>query len=299
MMKTGGGSFDPAERHIYFPASNPSMMRVGHEYLQHVLVAINDLKTATELALIDDWISKGIKVFIDSGIFNLTNEHMRAHGCTMDEALALAPEQIDGFDALFDRYVQLAKKYDPTCWGYIELDQGGKENKKRTRKRLEKLGLRPIPVYHPLNDGWDYFDELAKRYDRICVGNVVQASAPERLRIAATMWERHRKYPHLWIHLLGLTPNPLMCAFPTNSCDSSSWVAGARWGRIHEVAALRTMGGLSDGFTYVLGTEGDHYLKGIQMIAAQFEIMARNWRQQIAGMEAVGCDVYAKQKSAA
>ena len=59
----------------------------------------------------------------------------------------------------------------------VEVDQGGRENKIKTRARLEKMGLRPIPVYHPLNDGWDYFDYLAENYDRICMGNVVNAEA--------------------------------------------------------------------------------------------------------------------------
>ena len=62
---------------------------------------------------------------------------------------------------------------------------------------LEQMGLRPIPVYHPFNDGWDYFDYLAERYDRICFGNVVQADRETRKRLVATAWERHRKYPHL------------------------------------------------------------------------------------------------------
>ena len=37
-------------------------------------------------------------------------------------------------------------------------------------------GLAPMPVYHPLNDGWDYYDELAGSHDRVCIGNLVQAT---------------------------------------------------------------------------------------------------------------------------
>ena len=111
---------------------------------------------------------------------------------TMDEVLSMAPEKLDGFDSLFDKYVRIIKEIGEESWGYIEIDQGGKDNKIKTRDRLHKLGFNPIPVYHPLVDGWDYFDYLAERYDRICLGNIVQAQNETRKRLLATMWERKR-----------------------------------------------------------------------------------------------------------
>jgi hypothetical protein len=51
---------------------------------------------------------------------------------------------------------------------------------------LEQMGLRPIPVYHPFNDGWHYFDYLAERYDLVCFDNVVQADRETRKRLVAT-----------------------------------------------------------------------------------------------------------------
>ena len=105
-------------------------------------------------------------------------------------------------------------RYGSRLWGYIELDQGGAVHKRRTRTALEQAGLAPIPVYHPFNDGWDYFDELCARYDRICVGNVVQAPRAIRCRIFATVWERQRAYPDVWIHYLGVTPTPTQIAYP-------------------------------------------------------------------------------------
>lgn len=229
MIATGGGTFDPdSQRPIYFAAGNlPTEEDVWPPY---TLIAVNDImKSDDELAR---RIQSGV-TFLDSGIFALTNEHMRAHpGLTMDDALTLPPDQIDGFDALFDRYVELVKRWEHELWGYVELDQGGRDNKIKTRARLESLGLRPIPVYHPLNDGWDYFHELASNYDRICVGNIVQASPSLRTKIIATIWERHRDYPHLWIHGLGYTASPMMHAYPLDSCDSSTWLAPLRWGMV-------------------------------------------------------------------
>ena len=217
------GSWSDAERNVYFLACNADQVDdilvpggLIHDFL---LMAVNEINESAEQVLENSY-QLGAKWFIDSGIFNLTNEHMRAHGITMDAALGLAPEEIDGFDELFARYVDILSRWKDRCWGYIELDQGGRENKIRTRARLEKLGFNPIPVYHPFNDGWDYFDYLAERYDRICVGNVVQAQSPVRKRLLATMWERKQKYPKLWIHLLGLTPNQFLNAYPIDSGDS-------------------------------------------------------------------------------
>jgi hypothetical protein len=63
--------------------------------------------------------------------------------------------------------VEHATTYADRLSGYTELDQGGRDHKRRTRTRLHDLGLNPIPVYHPFNDGWDYFgaEQYAKFVD--------------------------------------------------------------------------------------------------------------------------------------
>lgn len=171
----------------------------------------------------------GVDTFLDSGIFFLTNVHKRAHDVSMDDALALAPEEIDNFDWLFDIYCEICSEFGDRLWGYNELDQGGRDNKRRTRAVLEAEGLNPIPVYHPINDGWDYFDELAQGYDRMCFGNLVQADAHTRRRLFATAYERHADYPDLFIHFLGITPNEIQMGLPWDSADSSSWLAMWNW----------------------------------------------------------------------
>lgn len=228
-MKRTGGNWDPKEPPVYFIASNVESLVSGAKAHTHLLVAVNELGSQANVDQIKRFVDEGYKVFIDSGVFWLTNEHARKHNMRMDEVLALAPTAIDGFDELYQRYSSLIADIGDRVWGYIEIDQGGKENKRKTRAKLEKQGFRPIPVYHPLVDGWDYFDELATKYDRICFGNVVQADPPTRKRLIATAWERRRQYPNLWIHLLGVTPSELLAAFPINSCDSSTWLRLARW----------------------------------------------------------------------
>lgn len=252
VVATAGGTFDRTERPIYFAAGS------SPHYPRHLLLAVNDLFGKHGEDNLKRLLDLGHTILLDSGVFWLTNQHKRATGVSMDAALSLPPEEINGFQDLFDRYVYLTSTYGDRLWGYIELDQGGRDNKIRTRKKLHDLGLRPIPVYHPFNDGWDYFDEIAETSDRMCFGNVVQASQMARVRLLHTMWERRRQYPHLWIHVLGLSANEWCLPTPPDSCDSSTWLNALRYPDVKtEVAALRRIGCLGNTFRYAKTGEGE------------------------------------------
>lgn len=293
MIRTGGGTYDPAVKHLYFVAGDPPQAHRSNH-----LTAVNDAITDNQTReSIEEPLARGSRLLLDSGIFNLTNRHMRATGITMDEALALPPEALEGFDALFDRYVELVRRYEPRLWGYIELDQGGRDNKRRTRARLHDLGLNPIPVYHPLNDGWDYFDELAAGYDRICFGNIVQAAPTVRLRLLHTMWERRRRYPHLWIHVLGLTASEIVLAYPPDSCDSSTFTSALRWGDsgLENTMLHRGLGGLGRGYVY--DRQVDHYhergwLSCARLYAEAFDNLTTAWQQIQADLTELGAPAW-------
>ena len=290
-MKHTGGKWNPHEPPIYFLAANASRLRNAAEVTQCLLIAVNELEGPKGEEYFSQWLTAGRTVFLDSGIFFLTNQHARAHDVTMDTALALSPEEIDGFDDLFKKYVHLAKTYGDRVWGYIELDQGGRENKIRTRQRLEDMGLRPIPVYHPFNDGWDYFDELGQNYDRICFGNVVQAERRERVQLIHTMWERRRRFPHLWIHVLGYTPNELLYACPPNSADSSTWLQAIRWPTGVQLRSMgKTVDQLGRDFNYALGSARDEQAgaaKATHLAALNSESEMMNWREGLRRIAAV------------
>lgn len=249
MIKATGGNWDRNEWPVYFIAADMETLVTSQSCNDHVLCAVNELE-GKFVDYVGDLITGGKKVFIDSGVYNLSTQHAKKHAITMDEALGLAPDKVHGFNELFDRYVEIMRRFGEGVWGYIEIDQGGRENKIKTRARLEEMGLSPIPVYHPFNDGWDYFDYLAERYDRICMGNVVMADTQTRKRLIATAWERRRKYPHLWIHALGMTPSETTTAFPVNSCDSSTWISNVRWGTHKALTANATPSDLGMDFIY-------------------------------------------------
>ena len=277
-MKNTAGTWDRNDRNVYFLAGSIDMLnRVDYDY---VLVAVNEIKTDKAMTRVEEWVANGRKVLIDSGIFWLTNQHARKHSVSMDIALALAPAEIDGFDKLWNRYTEIMKRIGNQVWGYIELDQGGIKNKRITRAKLEDLGLTPMPVYHPLNDGADYFDELAENYDRMCMGNIVQAMPPTRLRLMHSLWERHRKYPDLWVHTLGLTPNQTLNAFPSDSADSSAWLNVVRWSGYKEKSMLAPFSDLPRHFQYKLQDTQSHY-KAIEHGATGAYMNMLNWQHWI------------------
>ena len=253
-MKHTAGTWDRNDWPTYFVASDVMHLFYASPCHDQLLVAVNELESKSTIEVVRRLIDARKKVFIDSGVFALSTDHAKRHGITMDQALSMAPDQVDGFNELFERYVALMQEVGDKVWGYIEIDQGGRENKIKTRARLEALGLRPVPVYHPFNDGWDYFDYLAENYDRICFGNVVQADSETRKRLLATAWERRRKYPHLWIHMLGMTSSEITTAYPINSCDSSTWLSGIRWGFHSSLVANRAAWRTGTGFLYKRGT---------------------------------------------
>lgn len=290
-MKKTAGRWSDRERNLFFLAADSATASIAATVHKHILVPLNavtnpeDEKRVLELA-------KESNVFVDSGVFELANSHAVEHNMTMDRALSLAPDEIDGFAGLYKRYTQVMKRIGPKVWGYIEIDQGGRENKIKTRAKLEALGLRPIPVYHPFNDGWDYFDELASNYDRICFGNVVQADSDTRKRLLATAWERKRKYPKLWIHLLGLTPNQRLNAYPLDSCDSSQWMANIRWsGRIGVSSCCKRFSTTTDLMTYTLGAEKESEAginKAFRLGAYDGHMLNMNWKGLLHEYEIIG-----------
>lgn len=222
-------------------------------------------------------------------MFNLIRSFAASKNIPMNEAFATPMHEIEGFEALFEKYVRVVRRLEPLLWGYIEIDIGGPSGKTATRERLEAMGLCPIPVYHPFTDPPGYFDELAGGYDRLCVGNLVKATSSIRKRLMATLAQRCQAYPHLWVHLLGLTPNEWFNAYPFASSDSSGWMAGLRWtDSDRERSMLKTCAFMGRDFAYQRGTPIDGpvgHTKATQLAAYRASINHRNWRNHLAALE--------------
>lgn len=234
-MKATGGRWQATGRSRYFLAGAPSAMdeavALGGEW--DLLVAVNPGQGA-DSPYGPSWVKKqaeaGHNILIDSGVYTLAMNEVRRTGLHMDQVRSMPVEGIKGYDKLLGSYLSLVGPLKDLAWGYIELDWGNPESKTRIRDGLEARGLRPIPVYHPLNDGWDYFDFLASRYDRLCVANLVHADKETRDHLLYTISERTRAYPGLWVHALGVTVNQASYSYGIKSYDSSTWLEPARWG---------------------------------------------------------------------
>lgn len=293
-LTTGGGKFDRTERAVYFLPTGPDHIgSIAADFTPHLLVALNAIRGPKDWDQFDRLLDR-CSLFLDSGVFHLATTHAKAHDLTMDQALSLAPDDVDGWPELRDKWCATVEKYGHRLWGYTELDQGGRERKLETRAWLESLGHRPIPIYHPINDGWEYFDYLAQRYDRICVGNLVQAPGPVRKRLLATIGMRRRQYPGLWIHCLGVAPNPWLVAFPQSSCDASSWLHAVRFPEVKEKSALATVGTMPNEYAYQIGSarDGDRGVeKAWRLCAQRGALLGRTWEMMLNGYERMGVDL--------
>lgn len=253
---TSGGKFDPAAENIAFLAGTVEDHIIAQN--PYTLLALNELKTAKQLDLLDRWCDER-NVMLDSGVYALASAHARANDIGMAQAFATPPEEMDGWDALYDKWCTMATRFGDRIWGIVELDQGGAEYARETRERVARdTGVTPIPVYHPLSDGWDYYDELAGGFDRICCGGLALTPAG-RLRLCYTVVERARAYPYLWTHLLGVTPMPWVLSLGhKGSTDSSAWLGPCRWAASwRSWSMLQRIAGMPNGMTYLRGSDPD------------------------------------------
>jgi hypothetical protein len=276
-LATAGGRFDPRDRHRYFMAGSLDTIELARPRHEHLLIAVNELMDDARAARVQQLIDSGATVFLDSGAFALAMAYARRHGIHFDEAMSLEPHEIDGYERLMDRYLELVDRWEPELWGYVELDFGGRDRKRATREAMERDGLRPIPVYHPFTDGRDYLDELCDRYDRLCLANISQASVGTREELIHTALVTRGDRP-VWFHALGLSLHPLANAFPVESCDSSSWMESIRWIQgYRERCACQHFSEMPLDYRYALG-DPEGRIKGTQMAAYGAHFYETNWR---------------------
>jgi hypothetical protein len=290
MIATGGGRFDPAESFVFFVAMSDTDVAV-HPW---TLVALNDILNDAGVGELQRRLdSPGSRTMLDSGVFWLASTYAKNNDMSLAQALTVDPESMPGFDRLVSAYVDIVRTAEPKLWGYVELDQGGADTKRRLRAMLEAEGLRPIPVYHPLSDPYDYFDELLESYDRVCIGNLAMAAPDARRAILGDVWERRRRHVGpVWLHALGVTPAPILNAYPINSADSSTHVYAIKRGASQCMgrAMLARCGALEYGYWHPPDATKDPEI-GRERVVKFMSWVARTdveaWRAQWADSERV------------
>ena len=123
---------------------------------------------------------------------------------------------------------------------FFELDIDvvvGLERVERYRKYLEeRTGIKPIPVWHA-NRGKDYFIKMCEDYPYVAIGTTTTMNEGKRIRKNPMIlkWfidEAHKKGAK--IHGLGFTDTKFLPYLKFDSVDSTSWLAGGRYGHIYK-----------------------------------------------------------------
>lgn len=198
-----------------------------------------------------------LDILLDSGAFTTASTYARKSGIPLGEAFKIPPAQLPGYNELLALYTKVVKQRGHLLWGYIELDLGSTADRDALRAQQADDGIVPIPVYHPLTDPYEYFDQLASTHDRVCIGGIVGAEPnAKRIALADIAYRRNRRYPHVWLHALGQEPSPLLTAFEYNSADTSGWASPFMYGTGDANAALRATGLLDSRFIADLAVNG-------------------------------------------
>jgi hypothetical protein len=153
--------------------------------------------------------SPEVELLVDSGAFTAMN----------------AGREID-----LKEYCRFLHKYHDSIFAYVALDK--LRDPARTDRNLRAMiaeGLRPVPV-HVLGDDERRMDELFGLSDYVALGGLRRphrGPAPPAYLKRKMEWARGRK-----VHWLGYTWKPMLQAFRPYSCDCSSWIGGAMYGRV-------------------------------------------------------------------
>lgn len=114
---------------------------------------------------------------------------------------------------------------------YANLDVIGDEVATgRNQDILESNGLTPLPVYHITAD-LKYLDQLLERYRYIAIGGLVPYLSRKAKCMPKLIACFKRAKGRAVFHGFGVTNWYVMRVLPWYSVDSTSWIAGARFGK--------------------------------------------------------------------
>jgi len=179
------------------------------EALTNVLVSFAYMKDSVDWAI---ELNENYDLFVDSGAFSA-----RHSGAEID----------------IDEYIEWLGKVEPEVIAGLDVI-GDPIATEKNIAYMEEAGLVVLPTYHP-GEELHYLKAMVERYDYIALGGI--ASLGERTKAEGwlkkswrTIYEMGRT--DLKVHGFGMTNKELMGRFPWHSVDSTSWLAGVRFGRI-------------------------------------------------------------------
>lgn len=112
---------------------------------------------------------------------------------------------------------------------------------------MQRLGLKPVPVFHEGDPDWLLDKYVQDRHPLIALGATTSRG---KSNVVNWLLPIFKKYPDQKFHGLGMTQKRIIEYFPFYSVDSSSWINFARYG---PEANLYLLKGRSDLFYRRLG----------------------------------------------
>lgn len=169
-----------------------------------------------------------VGIMMDSGVFSY-----RTHKAFLTRS-GKSIESLPDEDTYIRMYVKWCKEFAHLWDFYVTVDIAvvAKDNFERHIK-LEKMGIRPVPVFHG-DDSVEYLRRYADRgYDFICIGSPrsLRTTVRQTRQYMDAVFNEGEKHS-LKFHGLAMTTPWLMLDYPFASIDSSSWSRSAGYGCI-------------------------------------------------------------------
>lgn len=194
--------------------SAPHSGLAGVSAVSRILISYHYFKKTNLDTLFAKYFSKPYpEVFLDSGAFSAFTQ-----GETID----------------IQAYCDYIKQYQHLFRLYSNLDViGSVEGTFANQQKMERAGLKPLPVFHTGED-WKYLTLYLADYPYIALGGMVPYLAPARRKTLMVWLLRCFKMAQgkSVFHGFGCTVWEVVKALPWYSVDSSSWGTGFRYGRI-------------------------------------------------------------------
>lgn len=138
-------------------------------------------------------------------------------------------------DEYVEGYTKFINQHNIQYFFEMDIDPlVGYEEVKKIRQRIErKTKKRCIPVWHK-SRGIQEFRNLCKKYDYIAIGGIVTKEITKQEYFLLNAFCDLAKSYDCKIHGLGFTP-PDLKGYRFDSVDSTSWLAGGRYGRLYQL----------------------------------------------------------------
>ena len=139
------------------------------------------------------------------------------------------------FDKYLERYISFINKYDIKHFFELDIDKiVGYKKVLEYREKLEyETGKKCIPVWHR-SRGKDEYYKICEDYDYIAVGGLAIKEIKKNEYKFLNALCKIAKERDCKVHGLGFTPSNTE-NYKFYSCDSTSWVSGGRFARVHKL----------------------------------------------------------------